>query len=110
MPKNFSKEQNLRNRSFKGEDLTDANFTDTDIRGADFSGANLSGANLSGTTAGLSPEFAVLLFIANSILLVASGLSAGYSGASLGHLFSASNLSFFDNWLNNCCPANYFQL
>ncbi|MFN6565255.1 MAG: pentapeptide repeat-containing protein [Nostoc sp. ChiSLP01] len=52
MPQDFS-HQNLRGRSFKGQDLALANFSYADIRGADFSGANLRGANFTGVRAGL---------------------------------------------------------
>ncbi|WP_414755292.1 pentapeptide repeat-containing protein [Anabaena sp. CCY 9910] len=44
--------QNLRGRSFKGQDLAGANFSYADIRGADFRGAKLAGANFYHAKAG----------------------------------------------------------
>ncbi|WP_392530182.1 pentapeptide repeat-containing protein [Nostoc sp. C117] len=46
MPQDFSG-QNLRGRSFRGQNLEGANFSGADIRSADFTGANLRGANFS---------------------------------------------------------------
>ncbi|MEQ9237237.1 pentapeptide repeat-containing protein [Coleofasciculus sp. E2-BRE-01] len=37
--------QDLRNRSFKGQNLNGADFSGSDIRGCDFSYASLKGAN-----------------------------------------------------------------
>jgi len=52
MSQDFSN-QNLRGRSFQGQDLTNADFSYADLRGANFRGAILNGANFSYAKAGL---------------------------------------------------------
>ena len=60
IPQDFS-HQNLRGRSFKGQNLEGANFSHADIRGADFTNAYLKGANFSHATAGLQKRWVVIL-------------------------------------------------
>ena len=55
MPKDFS-HQDLRGRSFKNQDLTDADFSHADIRGANFKGALLRGANFTHAKCGVTKK------------------------------------------------------
>ncbi|MEG3863303.1 pentapeptide repeat-containing protein [Microcoleus sp. herbarium12] len=61
--------QDLRGRSFVGQDLTNANFSHADIRGTDFSKAILTGANFRQAVAGMRSPW-LLLFICVSLLLL----------------------------------------
>ncbi|MEG3844062.1 pentapeptide repeat-containing protein [Microcoleus sp. herbarium14] len=61
--------QDLRGRSFVGQDLTNANFSHADIRGTDFSKAILTGANFRHAVAGMRSPW-LLLFICVSLLLL----------------------------------------
>lgn len=75
MPKDFSG-QNLRGRSFKGLDLTEANFSYADIRGANFTAANLTRANFSYATAGLQRRWAIFWVAVSSLLAALSGFAS----------------------------------
>ncbi|MEA5567790.1 pentapeptide repeat-containing protein [Anabaena sp. UHCC 0399] len=77
MPQDFS-HQNLRGRSFKGQDLAGANFSYADIRGADFSGANLTGANFSHATAGLMWSELIILLTTALFFAILAGLFLPY--------------------------------
>ncbi|HEY9672050.1 MAG TPA: pentapeptide repeat-containing protein [Waterburya sp.] len=79
MPQDFS-HQNLRGRSFKGLDLTDANFSHSDIRGANFTNAILRNAKFINAEAGLQPCWAVALVLGTSFLPVVSGLASALTG------------------------------
>lgn len=72
--------QNLRGRSFKGENLAGANFSHSDIRGASFRNANLTGANLSHSQAGLQRRWAILLVALALFLAALSGAASGLAG------------------------------
>lgn len=48
--------KDLRNRSFKGQNLEGADFTNCDLRGADFRGAKLQGSSFSGSTFGQTAQ------------------------------------------------------
>ena len=61
--------QDLRGRSFVGQNLTNANFSHADIRGTDFSKAILTGANFRQAVAGMRSPW-LLLFICVSLLLL----------------------------------------
>lgn len=79
MPQDFS-HQNLRGRSFKGQDLALANFSYADIRSANFSGANLTGANFTGAKAGLQKRWLFCQLIVSLFLSGASGFMSVFGG------------------------------
>jgi uncharacterized protein YjbI with pentapeptide repeats len=64
---------NFQNRSFRGQDLTDANFCNADVRGCDFSNAHLVGANFLGAKLGLSWRQKLLSGIWIAIALIMMG-------------------------------------
>lgn len=66
--------RNLRGKSFKEQDLTNADFSHADIRGANFTGAILRGANFSGTKAGLQKYQVIFLVFVSFLLASVSGL------------------------------------
>ncbi|MHC5917746.1 MAG: pentapeptide repeat-containing protein, partial [Nostoc sp.] len=72
--------QNLRGRSFKGQNLEGANFSYADIRGADFTGANLIGANFSHVQAGLQRRWAIFIFLISWLLVGVSGFLSSLAG------------------------------
>lgn len=72
---NYSR-ANLRGKSFKGKDLTNADFSYSDIRGADFSDAILVGANFTHTTAGLQSYRVRWLIFCSMLLSLSSGIGA----------------------------------
>ena len=77
MSKYYSK-QDLRRRSFKGQNLEGADFSHADIRGADFSYANLARTNFSHAVAGLTNQQAFSLnVIAILVTLGAVMISTG---------------------------------
>ncbi|BAB78208.1 pentapeptide repeat-containing protein (plasmid) [Anabaena sp. FACHB-709] len=90
MLKDFSG-QNLRGRSFKGEDLGGANFSYADIRGVDFSGSNLSGANFSHAEAGLPLYWAIGLIIISSLLTAVIGICLLFTHIVLTAILTFSN-------------------
>lgn len=65
--------QNLRNRSFRGQRLIGADFRGSDIRGCDFSDAQLMGANFQGVRAGRSRRPLVEILILTVIVGVLTG-------------------------------------
>ncbi|MBD2615856.1 pentapeptide repeat-containing protein [Nostoc punctiforme FACHB-252] len=79
MPQDFS-HQNLRGRSFKGENLAGANFSHADIRGTDFSGANLTRANFHKAKAGLKSYG---IFVFSLLLFFVAGLSGFTAGIAI---------------------------
>ncbi|MBC1295145.1 pentapeptide repeat-containing protein [Nostoc sp. UCD122] len=79
MPQDFSC-QNLRGRSFKGQDLAGANFSSADIRSCDFTGANLTGANFQKAKAGLK-GYGIFVFLL--LLLFVAGLSGFTAGIAI---------------------------
>ena len=85
MTQDFSN-QSLRGRSFRDENLTNANFSHADIRGADFTKSILINANFSQAIAGIQGRWSVSL-VAFSVFLsfISGGLSviAGFSALSL---------------------------
>lgn len=91
MPKDFS-HQNLRGRSFKGQDLAGANFSYADIRSCDFSGTNLKGANLSYTKTGLQRGWKICLFGICLISALMSGVICAFSSGYFGFLLVSSNI------------------
>ena len=60
--------QNLSDRSFRGEILIDANFTGADLRGCDFRNATLVGANFTSVTTGKSRRHIEILIAVNILL------------------------------------------
>lgn len=79
MQENFS-QKNLRGRSFKGQDLSQADFSSADIRGANFTNALLIGANFSNAKAGLKLSWAIGLVLGIMLLAVLAGVMLGYGG------------------------------
>nr|WP_322666209.1 pentapeptide repeat-containing protein [Dendronalium sp. ChiSLP03b]MDZ8208996.1 pentapeptide repeat-containing protein [Dendronalium sp. ChiSLP03b] len=77
MPQDFS-HQNLRGRSFKGQDLAAANFRYADIRGVDFTGANLRGANFNHAQAGLRWGGLIALLTTALLFAILAGLFLSY--------------------------------
>ncbi|MFN6571782.1 pentapeptide repeat-containing protein [Dendronalium sp. ChiSLP03b] len=77
MPQDFS-HQNLRGRSFKGQDLAGANFSYADIRGVDFTGANLRDANFNHAQAGLRWGGLIALLTTALLFAILAGLFLPY--------------------------------
>lgn len=69
--------QNLRGRSFAGEELNGADFTASDLRGADFSHASLVGANFTDARMGIRPIAAIVLLAAAIVVSIVAGLAIG---------------------------------
>ncbi|NJK60308.1 MAG: pentapeptide repeat-containing protein [Oscillatoriales cyanobacterium SM2_1_8] len=68
--------QDLRNRSFRGHDLSGANFSHADLRGCNFRDAMLVGANFTGVTTGKSfQQWAamVALVVAGAFTIASTG-------------------------------------
>ncbi|MBC1279265.1 pentapeptide repeat-containing protein [Nostoc sp. UCD121] len=103
MPQDFSR-QNLRGRSFKGQDLTGANFSYADIRGTDFTGANLRGANFSCTEGGLQRRWATVLVLISWVL---SGISGLFSGTLVSLL---ADVLKTDSWKHGYFIATFISL
>jgi uncharacterized protein YjbI with pentapeptide repeats len=95
MSPNFSN-KNLRGRSFRGQDLTDANFNRADIRGTDFSNAVLIGANFAGAKAGLQERWSFIrpLFLL-FLLVTVMDLSKIFLYSSVGS-FPSADFSWLD--------------
>ncbi len=90
--------KNLRGRSYKGQDLSDANFSYSDIRGADFSNANLSDANFTHALAGLPRYWVIISFLFSVI----SGFLAGFVAAWNGSFLTSDNHNnFIVGWLSS---------
>ncbi|MHC0061314.1 pentapeptide repeat-containing protein [Nostoc sp. UIC 10890] len=92
MPQDFS-HQNLRGRSFKGQDFTGANFSHADIRGTDFCGANLREADFRHAQAGLQGQWAIFLVLVSCLLSGISGFIWYLNGYLLLLIFEGSLLS-----------------
>jgi uncharacterized protein YjbI with pentapeptide repeats len=72
---------NLRGHSFKKKDLRGEDFSGSDIRGANFADAILTRANFKQSKTGLRPIAVLALAASSTILMVLTGLVAGYAGA-----------------------------
>ncbi|MBD2254758.1 pentapeptide repeat-containing protein [Nostoc parmelioides] len=119
MPQDFSG-QNLRGRSFKGQNLEGANFSYADIRSTDFTGANLKnahfskadirgakfinailiGADFSDATAGQKKYWVIFVIIVSFLLFWLSGFSYSLVGQLVALNFRIDfleNTAF--NWL-----------
>lgn len=67
--------QDLRNRSFRGQDLSGANFSHADLRGCNFRNANLTGANYTGVRTGKSiRQWAIVVAFAFAFVSAVGGL------------------------------------
>ncbi|HEY9672049.1 MAG TPA: pentapeptide repeat-containing protein [Waterburya sp.] len=83
MPWDFS-HLNLQGRSFKGQDLTDANFSHSDIRGANFTNTILRNAKFINAKAGLQLYWEVALVVGSILLAIVSGLASAVIGGFAG--------------------------
>jgi len=105
MTKDFS-HQDLRGKSFKGQDLTGADFSHADIRGVNFKGAILKGANFSNAKGGLTKKsFAVYLLII-SILSILAGILLAFSGKGIVSFFEMAE-SLFNSLFNKESSNNH---
>ncbi len=80
MPPNYCR-QNLCGRSFKGEDLSEADFSGKHIHGTDFTGATLRGANFTGVRGGLQLRWKIFLIVGSFFMSGLSGAASGLAGA-----------------------------
>ena len=83
--------KNLRNVSFKNEDLSFANFSGSDLRGADFSGADLTGADFTHVKTGFTPLNTALIFIAALIVSLISGYFAMLAGTTVDDMLASKD-------------------
>jgi hypothetical protein len=67
-------------KSFKGQNLENANFSSADLRGTDFTGAVLTDADFSKCKTGLKTSSAVLVFLFSLIISLFSGYIAMLTG------------------------------
>lgn len=106
MSEDFS-DQNLRGRSFKGQDLTCVNFSYVHIRGADFSNAIFKKANFSHAIAELQRRWAIGLVI---FLLLVSVVSGWISAVSMAYMevFIVNNSLLVK--VKTAEDANHFEL
>jgi hypothetical protein len=74
------KKQSLK-KTYKGENLHDADFRGTDLRGINFEGTILSNADFSGCRTGLKPSSASLIFIVSLAISLLSGYIAMLTGS-----------------------------
>ncbi|MBN3925233.1 pentapeptide repeat-containing protein [Nostoc sp. NMS4] len=107
MPQDFS-HQNLRGRSFKGQNLAWANFSYSDIRGADFTGAELTSANFSHAQAGLQHRWIVGLLVTSCLLLAISGIFSGYSAYFITLILDHKNSENFSAGLTSLIVVTIF--
>jgi len=80
--------QNLRGRSFKGQNLTDANFSYADIRSTDFTDTNLIGANFKNVKAGLGKRWETILILISWLLAGISGFLSAFASILASLIFS----------------------
>jgi uncharacterized protein YjbI with pentapeptide repeats len=66
----------LRGKSFKAQNLSNADFSFADLRGANFTYANLTGAKFSQATMGLRSRWMVILIMCAILLSIAAGIGA----------------------------------
>ncbi|WP_366918567.1 pentapeptide repeat-containing protein [Acaryochloris sp. IP29b_bin.148] len=76
--------KNLRGRTFRNQDLTEADFSHADLRGTNFTHAILRGANFSRAKAGIQRRWVVTLVLFTVLLAVMAGSIVGYVSAFLG--------------------------
>ncbi len=102
MPQDFSG-QNLRGRSFKGQNLAGANFSYAQIQSTDFTGAILTGANFSYAQAGLQRRWVIGLVLVSWLISGISGLFSAYAGYSISFIF-------YNPYSYNFFYAGFFSL
>jgi hypothetical protein len=90
MPQDFS-HQNLRGRSFKGQDLTNANFSHSNIRGANFTNTILRNAKFLNAEAGLHYGWEVSFLIGSILLAALSGFTLTYIVSLVGIRLTSSD-------------------
>lgn len=92
MMKPYAVEQNFcrlsfRGRSFRGQNLANADFSHAEIQGTDFRDANLTGANFESAKAGLQSHwqwaFAIALFLFSGLSGFVTSLGAFWVGIQL---------------------------
>jgi Pentapeptide repeats (8 copies) len=81
----------LKNKSFRGQNLSGHNFTGADVSGVDFTGTTLKNADFTDAKAGLPKLFLIRLLLITILLSFLSGFIAAYAGAVLGNLFNTIN-------------------
>lgn len=77
-------DKNLRGRSFKGQNLSNADFLGCDIRGTNFANAVLINANFSHVRAGQTPSQTFLLSLLLSFFVFISGYTLAYVSGVIG--------------------------
>jgi len=91
MTNNYRK-KDLRGRSFRHQNLSDADFSDADIRGADFTKANLERTNFSNVIAGVPKTWVLVLQFISLFLSIIVGLIIGFAAIFPGRLLSVEIL------------------
>jgi hypothetical protein len=86
----------LTGKSFKVQNLVNADFSGTDLRGADFTGSVLANANFSNSKTGLKTSSTVLVFIFALVVSLLSGYLAMLAGATIQLLINSGQRSLID--------------
>ncbi|EDX70868.1 Pentapeptide repeat protein [Coleofasciculus chthonoplastes PCC 7420] len=87
--------QDLRNRSFKGQNLNGADFSGSDIRGCDFSYASLKGANFERVKVGQTlRQIILVLGVALIVALLAVDAIAHTIFGALGQILGGSTWAY----------------
>ncbi|NEU74888.1 hypothetical protein PI95_020600 [Hassallia byssoidea VB512170] len=109
-PKQDFSGQNLRGKSFKNRDLTQANFSYADLRGANFVNAKLVGANFSYAKTGLQPRGAFGLMFCCFLLLFLSSATVSLLGAGWGESLNSLIRENYRNYNNTFISTSVVSL